>query len=324
MKKRMICLFLTILMVLALAPAVISAEETTVDVVIRGSEWDRLEVAAMNLLNNFREEDGFSALRQNETLTDSARQRAAEVNLYYTPDHTRPDGSPAESILEGRHDNYTVFQELIAIGPATGAEAIEYWMNDEASRAILFSKEFTNIGVGTFESSGTICWVALLTDCDTGWGSGELAEEYAMRFVSILPDRIQQDLTGEMEITIPVGEEPSFYFTVSNPTWEGLQAVIDPWPTRVSGSDWLYFGCYQNQDGRTTIISNDVVASYVFRVGCYDGDPGDLELTIHVVDEEVPEMIPGHEHTPATLRQREAVCNIDGYTGTTYCTECHS
>ena len=325
MKKRLFCLAFTILLILSMIPAMVSAAgDDPITVIVNGSTQFNREVHFSNLLSIQLEESGLTPLEENGILQQLARERAAEIALYYDPDHIRPDGSANTTILEGNYDGWTIFSELIAIGPATGADALAHWMNDPQASADLKSGDFTDIGIGCFETGGTYIWVALLGDSSYGRASRDSGDENAWYFISVLPSNFHPDMVDEYDITLGMSQGVKIYASASNPGYEGLHASLLVLGYSFPGSELCSVYVPTDGNGTAEIIADPIPGECT--VELVISEELDIRYRVNVTiveDAEAAAPLPDHEHTPVLRDAKPAVCDIGGYTGDTYCSECH-
>ena len=128
-----------------------SAASVTVD----GTENYDFANDVLALVNQTRAEKGVAPLKFDESLLETAMQRAAELSLYYS--HTRPDGS--DCFTASSHAA-TRRSENIAIGYNTPDKVMNGWINSPGHYANIMDAEVTSIGIGCFiNSEGTYNWV---------------------------------------------------------------------------------------------------------------------------------------------------------------------
>lgn len=102
---------------------------------------------AIELVNEYREENGLSALEVESDLMDLAAIRAEELADNYS--HKRPDGSDVTSLG---------YAEIITIrGSAT--KAIQSWKDSSAHNKIMLSERYGGVGVGCYNGH----WVMLFS-----------------------------------------------------------------------------------------------------------------------------------------------------------------
>ncbi len=105
----------------------------------------------LKILNQERKEAGMAGLVMNESLMQTAMQRAAEISILFA--HTRPDGS---SCFDA---NELMYAENVAFGYTTPDDVMVGWMNSEGHRANILTEGFTTVGIGCFEMNGSLYWV---------------------------------------------------------------------------------------------------------------------------------------------------------------------
>lgn len=115
----------------------------------------------ISLVNEERAKAGLGALAESGNLAQAANVRAQEIVNSFS--HTRPDGSSFSTVLSQNGVSYRGSGENIAYGQRTAAEVMDGWMNSSGHRANILNGNYTNIGVGFYESNGVKYWVQLFT-----------------------------------------------------------------------------------------------------------------------------------------------------------------
>lgn len=121
------------------------------DISITGVNNYECALSVLELVNNEREVQGLTPLVMNESLLNTAMQRAAEISICYS--HTRPDSSLCFEA------NSLMIAENIAIGQGSPEHVMESWMNSEGHKANILSEGYSTIGIGCYEINGTLHWV---------------------------------------------------------------------------------------------------------------------------------------------------------------------
>lgn len=153
-----------------------SAASVTVD----GTENYDFANDVLALVNQTRAEKGVAPLKFDESLLETAMQRAAELSLYYS--HTRPDGS--DCFTASSHAA-TRRSENIAIGYNTPDKVMNGWINSPGHYANIMDAEVTSIGIGCFiNSEGTYNWVQFF-DNGTATEPSVSGEKQVTRNISI-------------------------------------------------------------------------------------------------------------------------------------------
>lgn len=109
------------------------------------------------LVNQERAAAGKEALEWNSEVAEKAQIRAEELVDKFS--HDRPDGSSCFTVLDGI-DNMGC-GENIAMGQRNPSSVMNSWMNSSGHKANILRDNFTDIGVGCYESGGTLHWVQL-------------------------------------------------------------------------------------------------------------------------------------------------------------------
>lgn len=116
----------------------------------------------LKLVNQERAKAGLSALTTNSSLTAAANKRAQETKQSFS--HTRPNGTSFSTVLKEYGISYRTSGENIAYGQRTPQEVVNGWMNSPGHRANILNANFNKIGIGVYESNGTIYWSQLFTN----------------------------------------------------------------------------------------------------------------------------------------------------------------
>ncbi len=108
------------------------------------------------LLNQFRRENGLSALQRNTALENAAKVRAKECVVYIDDNHTRPDGSACETAMPA---GYVWYGENEAEGQEDAVEVMKDWKESPDHREKMLFSEFRYVGVAAYRHNGVIYWV---------------------------------------------------------------------------------------------------------------------------------------------------------------------
>lgn len=115
----------------------------------------------ISLVNEERAKAGLGPVTESGNLAQAANIRAQEIVSSFS--HTRPDGSGFSTVLSQNGVSYRGSGENIAYGQRSAAEVMDGWMNSSGHRANILNGNYTNIGVGFYESNGVKYWVQLFT-----------------------------------------------------------------------------------------------------------------------------------------------------------------
>ena len=186
--------------------------EPTVNVTVAGSKRYEYVQSVLASVNQHRSSSGSAALTLSGRLTEMAMQRAAECAVSYS--HTRPNGRSCFSVIKemGGYETYAA-AENIAAGYTSPDAVMTGWINSAGHRANILNSDFTQIGVGCFESNGKLYWAQLFGDgSDTT--SPASVKTPADVPVNMLEKHLDLYLSSESGITLNVGataELPKLY-----------------------------------------------------------------------------------------------------------------
>lgn len=123
--------------------------------IITDSEDGDVELAVIDMINNYRVAEGLGTLAYSAELSAAADIRAKEIVSNFS--HTRPDGSLWYTAGTG------IMGENIAKGYSTSDTVVDAWMNSEGHRKNILTKNYTTTGVGCYydSSTDTYYWVQL-------------------------------------------------------------------------------------------------------------------------------------------------------------------
>lgn len=111
------------------------------------------------LINQYRAENGASALTYRSDVQAAANLRAQELITLFS--HTRPDGTSCFTALNAFGIAYRTAGENIAAGHPDAASVMTGWMNSEGHRANILNTSFTGVAIGIAEQDGYLYWVQL-------------------------------------------------------------------------------------------------------------------------------------------------------------------
>ncbi len=132
---------------------------------ITGTADYKMAAEVLKLVNAERKKLGRPALVMDKETTEAAMQRAAEIAVSYSNDHTRPDGSFCYSVVNWQY----CFGENIAAGQSSAKEVMADWMASPGHKANIIDSPYydtkqswhpySSIGIGVFEVDGIYFWV---------------------------------------------------------------------------------------------------------------------------------------------------------------------
>lgn len=118
--------------------------------------------AVLALVNRYRAQNGLAPLALDKSLCKAAETRAREIVTSFS--HTRPNGASCFTVLSESGIAYASAGENIAYGQDSANEVMKAWMNSSGHRANILSSAFGHLGVGVYQSGGTLYWAQLFTD----------------------------------------------------------------------------------------------------------------------------------------------------------------
>ncbi len=206
MKKRILSFLMIFCLIATLVPAV-AAETPAVTVTASGTQNYAEAQEVLSLVNQNRAQAGAKALTHNKTLCELAMQRAAEIAMYYS--HTRPNGTSCFTIMDGVY-RYTTAGENIALGQTDAADVMDAWMHSEGHRKNILNGNFTQIGIGCFETNGIRTWVQLFGNSNDTETTECTDTVQIHNQINILPNLLDPLTTGHKNHEMKVGEDFRF------------------------------------------------------------------------------------------------------------------
>ena len=104
----------------------------------------------VSLTNNFRRQNGLSALTANPLLNAAAQTQSQNMALQDYFDHTAPDGSTPGQRVTAAGYQWSRVAENIGAGYNTADAVVQGWINSPGHRANMLDPNVTEIGVGYY------------------------------------------------------------------------------------------------------------------------------------------------------------------------------
>lgn len=117
--------------------------------------------AVLTLVNKYRNQNGLASVSLDSALCGAADVRAKEIVSSFS--HTRPNGSSCFTVLAENGISYSGAGENIAYGQSSPDKVMTAWMNSSGHRANILNASFTKLGVGVYQSGGTLYWTQIFT-----------------------------------------------------------------------------------------------------------------------------------------------------------------
>ncbi|MFC3885390.1 CAP domain-containing protein [Bacillus songklensis] len=125
------------------------------------SSVSEFEKKVVELVNQERQKQGLKPLQLDTKLSDVAREKSKDMMNKNYFDHTSPTyGSPFD-MMKKFGIQYSAAGENIAKGQQTPEEVMNSWMNSDGHRRNILDPNFTHIGVGYVEGSGSTYWTQM-------------------------------------------------------------------------------------------------------------------------------------------------------------------
>lgn len=171
----------------------------------------------LTLTNQARQNAGMDDLRFSYQLGQAAQGYAEDLATQNFFSHTGKDGSTLRSRIDATGYDYDAAGENLAAGQTAASSVFQGWMASDGHRANILQKDFTEVGFGLFDTTGSsdygLYWVQnfgkpqggnsqsgvyIPDDCGFSTASSALSQESAVAGISIT-----RDLSGFDSRTLP-------------------------------------------------------------------------------------------------------------------------
>ena len=126
-------------------------KERIQEMVIQTAELSQEEKETLDLVNQYRKQNGLEALEPLVKLQQTAKLKAKDlVENEYFSHHSKQLGTPFE-MLKANQVDYDIAGENLA-GNMTPKKAVESWINSKTHRENMLEKRFNYTGVCVIES----------------------------------------------------------------------------------------------------------------------------------------------------------------------------
>src|SRR5680860_5631 len=147
----MAVLLISVLMIFSVLPAMAQA-----------AGYSAEEVQFLELINDYRQQNGLNALLLSDTVEDAARKHNLDMGHYGFFDHSSlqadysPEGSAPWDRMEAVGYNYNTYTgENIAAGYETASQVFQGWKNSPGHNANMLKPEYKVIGISREYVSGS-------------------------------------------------------------------------------------------------------------------------------------------------------------------------
>lgn len=125
------------------------------NVPIKSSDDTSIENEILTIVNNERSKQGLRSLTLNWELSRVAKIKSQDMNDNRYFSHQSPTyGSPFD-MMRKFGINYRYAGENIAMGQKTSSQVMTDWMNSSGHRANILNANFTQLGVGKYDTHWT-------------------------------------------------------------------------------------------------------------------------------------------------------------------------
>jgi uncharacterized protein YkwD len=109
--------------------------------------------ALVSAMNRERAAYGLAPLHLNHELSLAASDRVNDMFAKHYFNHVSPDGIDPFTWADARGYDYTAIGENLAVGYRTANDVVDGWMQSEAHRKNILTREYEDIGVATAAAS---------------------------------------------------------------------------------------------------------------------------------------------------------------------------
>lgn len=195
----------------------------------------------LNIVNSERAKAGLGLLTLDQSLTESAMERAVETSLLF--DHTRPTTSDCFSI------NSKANGENIAAGQRTPTAVMNTWMNSSGHKANILGSSYNSIGIGCFEEDGMFYWVQLFGN-SAGSGNVESGSKAITKTKPIYWNYVKKlsSNLSKSSNTFNVGDTKKVDAYLVNSGWEYTGVTVTGSEVKFSSSNSSVVSISENGD----------------------------------------------------------------------------
>ncbi len=115
---------------------------------------DQYRNEILKLVNEERAAVGAGALKLDTKLNNAAQTRSVEISSVFS--HSRPDGTSCFTVFDDFKIDYLLAGENIAVGYVSPKSVVEGWMNSPGHKENMLKPEYTKMGIGYYEKTGSI------------------------------------------------------------------------------------------------------------------------------------------------------------------------
>jgi len=142
----------------------------------------------VDLVNEERAKLNLPVLQIDNSLTESAMQRASEISIYWN--HERPNGLSCFSV------NKKINGENIGVGSSSTAVIMNKWMNSPGHKAQIVKNTYNSIGVGCYSHNGLTYWVQLFSKTNSENTNTQSGKNDVSNTIQVVMDYIDITIKG--------------------------------------------------------------------------------------------------------------------------------
>ncbi len=123
--------------------------------VTNGACSDAEESQFLDLINEYRAENGLGTLTLSQSLSNASEYHSQDMATKGYFEHTMPDGTTVEQNVRNHGYRGTTFGENIVAGTETAEEALQAWKDSPAHNENMLRPAFNAIGIGRYYIEGS-------------------------------------------------------------------------------------------------------------------------------------------------------------------------
>ena len=217
-KTKILILFVLMLMFIMI-PTKVSAAET-LDIKVVGTYNYTKAQEVLDLLNEYRTENGLGTLTMDEELLNAAMIRSGEICIYLS--HTRPNGTDCFTASD------KMSGENIAGGQRSASSVMGSWKESPGHNSNMLDENFKSVGIGCFDLGGLCYWVQCFSYEEATKETGRTGTSDVNQTVTIL-DRLTEVYAYTVKNSsysnrMEPGNDGYIIFGIKNQGWNATYA----------------------------------------------------------------------------------------------------
>lgn len=173
----------------------------------------------LDIVNEERKKQGAGPLKMDESLLESAMQRATEISIFFA--HERTDGTECFTV------NDKMRGENIAAGSTTSTHVMELWMNSPGHRTNLLSQRWESVGIGCFCVNGMYYWTQCFSP-EIATEPVKIPKNYTSKRVAKVIDEYISFEINNKQISLKKGETTTNKIYTINTGWKVVKTELQP------------------------------------------------------------------------------------------------